>query len=113
MEDGKIRQQENVTSSGESVEKEKERGVKVLFLPNVVSGKQGKYFLSGSEMPTGELSRGTTCSIQSCAEICGSKRTANQTNKAEMLNKANMTCILSQNECDDIKLISEVFLVLF
>lgn len=43
-------------------------------LPNVVFGKQGKYFVSGSEChAAGELSRGTTCLIYNCTEMCGSK----------------------------------------
>lgn len=76
-----------------------------MFLPDVVFGKQGKYFVSGSEMPAGELSRKTTCLIQICTEKCGSKGQKIKPSKAKMLHTTNTTNNHSHNESADIMLI--------
>lgn len=83
-----------MTSGGETETRRErdESDSRVWFLSPTLSSK---YFMSGGEMPAGELRRGTTCLIHNCTEICGSER---HQVKAKMLHKANMTNTRSHNE---------------
>lgn len=82
-EDERAGKRENVTSGGdtESRRERDESDRKLWFLfPSFVldQKKKGKRFMSGSEMPAGEFSRGATCF--NCAEMCGSGGEPSQTN---------------------------------